>query len=240
MLHDGYRGEGGLEVSSIPGTSGRGASGIVRARSGPVLASMTLAGVPSDVARLQTHLTELERGLGGDEGIRTSDPPACKLESAPIRGGSRSAGRARNSTSRLRFLLGNTLPLASLSYGGFRSFTLVTARGRHGGTAKARRRAHSVTAPDSRKKRLARHAIIAGRNVTAPMQARIMSRSFTPNARVTTATSNPRSTTFIGNYIGIDGGQFRVHAVWTDPRSVATSAGSAANDVFTAFRRTSR
>jgi len=55
---------------------------------------------------------------------------------------------------------------------------------------------------------------------------------------VTTASSNPRGTSFIGDYIDVDGvaGPFDVHATWTDRRTVATSAGSAANDVLTAKR----
>jgi hypothetical protein len=63
-------------------------------------------------------------------------------------------------------------------------------------------------------------------------------RSFKSNIRVTTASSNPRGTSFIGDYIDIDGesGPFNMHAVWTDRRSVATSASSAANDVLTAER----
>ena len=63
-------------------------------------------------------------------------------------------------------------------------------------------------------------------------------RRFKSNIRVTTASSNPRGTSFIGDYIDIDGesGPFKIHAVWTDRRSVATSAGSVANDVFTAER----
>ncbi len=63
-------------------------------------------------------------------------------------------------------------------------------------------------------------------------------RSFHPNVRVTTASSNPTGTSFVGDYIGIDGarGPMQVHAVWTDRRAVATSASSAGNDVFTAER----
>ncbi len=63
-------------------------------------------------------------------------------------------------------------------------------------------------------------------------------KSFMPNLRVTTASSNPRGTNFIGDYIDIDGvrGPFQVYAVWTDRRTVATSAGSVANDVHTAER----
>jgi hypothetical protein len=63
-------------------------------------------------------------------------------------------------------------------------------------------------------------------------------RRFKSNIRVTTASSNPRGTSFIGDYIDIDGesGPFKIHAVWTDRRSVASSAPSAANDVFTAER----
>lgn len=61
-------------------------------------------------------------------------------------------------------------------------------------------------------------------------------RSFASNVRVTTASSNPRGTRFIGDYIDIDGSRGKIRAVWTDRRSVSTTASSAANDVFTAER----
>jgi hypothetical protein len=60
--------------------------------------------------------------------------------------------------------------------------------------------------------------------------------SFQSNVRVTTKSSNPRGTRFIGDYIDIRGAREEVHTVWTDRRSVATTASSAANKVFTARR----
>ena len=63
-------------------------------------------------------------------------------------------------------------------------------------------------------------------------------KNFSSPLRVTTESSNPRGTNFIGDYIDIDGAQgpMKIHAVWTDRRSVLTSADSVANDVFTAER----
>ncbi len=89
-LHNGYIGFGG---PSILDTAGRGAGRPfpvlsnpvsvrvgrrrgrgVKARSGPVQASMTMAGVLTAVARLQTHLTELERGLVETRGFEPLTP----------------------------------------------------------------------------------------------------------------------------------------------------------------------
>lgn len=63
-------------------------------------------------------------------------------------------------------------------------------------------------------------------------------RSFMPNVRASTASSNPRGTNFVGDYIDVDGarGPFQIYAVWTDRRTVSPSATSAGNDVVTARR----
>jgi hypothetical protein len=69
--------------------------------------------------------------------------------------------------------------------------------------------------------------------------ASLNGKSFSGNTPVTTASSNPTGTNFIGDYNDLDqaGGAQNVHAVWTDRRNVTSPVGSRGNDVFTARKR---